>query len=170
MDMHRAHREAKKDLEDARTAHDDHRDNYKQLRDRFIQDQEMDGNDLGTTAEDVYGPIYLSLGQKRVEELRVAEDKLLEIEKGALDAGISFRIDNDHARLEDHIIEINAEGKASMLHSHWEKVMQWMDTDMDAVSLARTVVDESEMIQDSDKVDELAGDVGLTHPWFGDLC
>jgi hypothetical protein len=57
-----------------------------------------------------------------------------------------------------------------MLHSYREKVMQWMDTDMDAVSLARTVIDESEVIQDSDKVDELAGDVGLTHPWFGDLC
>jgi len=143
--MHQAHRDAKQTIANARKAHEDHRDHYEYLLQRYIRDQGRYGVvNTDTNSAHEYGPIYLSMGQQCVQDLRTAEEALLKIEKDALEAGISFVTSGDHAKVADHIAEIDKEGEASMQDPYVEKVKQWRNNEMDAVSLARTIDDELE--------------------------
>jgi hypothetical protein len=80
----------------------------------------------------------------RTEHVKDAEFALLEVEKQALDAGISLKVAGDHNLVKEHEDAIAHENEASQRTLNCARVDEWMEDEMDAVSFVSTIADEKE--------------------------
>jgi hypothetical protein len=144
-EMRKQHRDHERELQDAYVAHDDHRDKNEQDLYILIQGQKHRGRDASDKVlANEFAPIHLAKGQKLIADVKSAEDALAKFEHEAWDAGIPLHTLGWHATAGAYEAAIELEGKSSLVDLDRNKVEQWMNTEMDAVSLAETVPDSLE--------------------------
>jgi len=142
LELREPHHRLIQSVRQARRAHDKHRESYQSLLHQYIEDEQdgdsMDHADFATR----FAPLYLQRGQECAAELQAAEEALASFEKEAYTAGNFLLTKWDHLKPEDHAVAIGDEDTLFIQRVDRDKVEQWMNEDMDAISIAATIPDK----------------------------
>lgn len=158
MERRRKYSELENALTCARHAHEKHRGRYGKLLREYIEQQEEDDNREVTHIElaTEFAPIFFTQWQELRQAYRAAKDALAAFVQTQWEKGIMLHLSCDHENVAVHEAGIAAEGKASLERLNWEKIESWMDTDIDMVKIAETVVEdlETSVVASQDDLDQ----------------
>jgi hypothetical protein len=164
IDMGKQHHDHEQDLQDAYAAHDDHRSEYDRGLQNHIRDQKRRRQNVSDNVlANKFTPIFLTEGQELIADVKAAEDALAKFEQKAWEAGAPLHTLGFHADAAAYEAAIEMEGRLDMTDYKCEKVEQWMNTEMDTISLADTIPDLPEedvagiegIMRDNDEATEM---------------